>query len=132
MSMCYEDDFAYIPRAAALLAVYMYMVFIVRYLCAIIDYPSVKMHTMLGIFLILAIISWPQIIQKDAVTFAMTPWGYWYYSKMSLARIMQFLSVLLGIVEYYKIMSYGRKNAGSMRERNIIKRNYFNKRHVNY
>lgn len=122
MSICYESDFAYIPRAIALLAVFMYTVFIIRYVAIALNYRKKDLKVMLAIILILAAFSWPQIITKSAVTFEMTPWGYWYYSKMSLARIMQFLSVLLGIVEYYKIMSYGRKNAGSMRERNIIKR----------
>ena len=122
MSMCYDDDFAYIPRAAALLAVYMYMVFIVRYLCAIVDYPAVKMHIMLSIFLVPAAISWPQIIQKDAVTFAITSWGYWYYSKMTVARIIQFVAVIIGLVQYYVVLVYGYKKVATKREKYVLKK----------
>lgn len=122
MSISYESDFAYIPRAIALLAVFLYTVFIIRYVAIVLNYNKKDLKIILVAICALAVISWPQIITKKAVTFEMTPWGYWYYSKMSLARIMQFLSVLLGMVEYYKIMAYGMKNAGSKREKYVIKR----------
>ena len=122
MSLCYDLDFAYIPRAMALLAVYLYTIFIIRYVAIVLGYNKKDLKIALATICVLAIISWPQIITKSAVTFEMTPWGYWYYSKMSTARIIQFLSVIVGMIEYYKIMIYGMKNSGSRRERDIIKR----------
>lgn len=118
MSMCYDSDFAYIPRAMALLAVYMYMVFILKYVALITGYK--KLHNKLIIFGILGLISWPQIITKSAVTFTATPWGYWYYSKMSAARIIQFVCVLLGLFEYYVIIAYGKKKAETKLEQHVL------------
>ena len=122
MSTCYDSDFAYIPRAAALLAVYLYMMFILRYVASVVNYPNKKLNCVLMVLLILGALSWPRIITKDAVTFTTTPWGYWYSSKMSLARITQFVCILMGIVEYYVILNFGKKNATTKRERFVLGR----------
>ena len=42
MSLCHNSDFAYIPRAIALLAIYFYMVFIIGYVASIVNYPTKK------------------------------------------------------------------------------------------
>ena len=89
MSLCYDSDFAYVPRAIALSAVAFYMFFILRYAALVADYPMQKLRNFLAIFLVASFISWFYVIQKDAVDFVMTPWGYWYTSKMSKARLLQ-------------------------------------------
>ena len=122
MSLCYDSDFAYVPRAMALLAVYLYMAFILRYIATITEYPEKKLFFMLAIFLILGVISWPQIIKKNAVWFVTTSWGYWYYSKMSVARLIQFTDVLVGLVCYYLIIHYGKSRAKTKREQFVLKR----------
>ena len=122
MSMCYNSDFAYFPRALALLAVYLYIVFILKYAAAIVDYPSKKLHIVLVIIIILGILSWPKIIGKDAVSFVMTPWGYWYNSKMSIYRILQFVCIIIGMVQYYRIIGYGHKHSETKREKFVLKR----------
>ena len=122
MSMCYDSDFAYIPRAAALLAVYLYMVFIIGYLSEIVNYPRVKQFILFIPVAVLGIMSWPQIIRKDAVTFTMTPWGYWYYSKMSTARLLQFASILICLVLYYYILVNGYKKVNTRREKYVLKK----------
>ena len=122
MSMCYDSDFAYIPRGAALLAVYLYMYFIIGYISAIIDYPKVKYYIMITPVMVLGLISWPQIIRKGAVTFTMTPWGYWYYSSMSAARLIQFGCILICMVEYYYILHKGYKKFTTRRETYVLKK----------
>ncbi|MDO4188583.1 MAG: ATP-binding protein [Lachnospiraceae bacterium] len=122
MSLCYDSDFAYVPRAAALLAVYLYMVFTLRYISEITSYPEKKLRIMMVVFCILGFISWPQIIRKDAVWFTTTAWGYWYYSKMTVARLIQFADVLLGLIFYYIIIHYGTKRVQTRREKFVLKR----------
>lgn len=124
MSMCYDSNFAYIPRAAALFAVYMYLVFIIKYIGEIVDYPRFYLHFSIVFFIGLFLLSWPKIIQKDAVWFTTTPWGYWYYSKMTVARIIQFIAVICGMVDYAVILRYGLKRATTVRERYVLKRFY--------
>ena len=122
MSLCFESDFAYIPRAVALLAVYLYVIFILGYVAVITGYSEKKLVLLLVPYVILAIISWPQIIRKDAVYFVPTVWGYWYHSKMTVARLIQFACVIYGIVLYCIILRYGRKSARIERERLVVKR----------
>lgn len=122
MSLCYDTDFAYIPRAAALLGVYLYMVFILRYVAAITEYPTKKLHLMIVVFLIGGAVSWPQIIRKDAVWFTTTTWGYWYYSKMSIDRLIQFADIIMAMTFYYIIMHYGMKRATKKREIVVLRR----------
>ncbi len=122
MSLCYNDDFAYIPRAIALLAVTMYMFFIIIYVGTMTDYPVKRMYVFLAIFLVASLTAWTQIIQKSAVEFVMTPWGYWYNSTMSWARILQFASIMGAIVLYYFILAYGIKRAPNKRSKYILKK----------
>lgn len=42
MSMCYGDDFAYIARGIALLAVIFYIFFVIRYVTTVTKYPVKK------------------------------------------------------------------------------------------
>ena len=121
MGLCFNSDFAYIPRAIALLAVYMYTAFILRYVAIVTGYPNKKLNVVLAIFIVLGLISWYQVIQKSAVYFINTNWGYWYYSKMSAARILQFVCVIIGMIQYYVIIAYGRKHCTTKREEYVLK-----------
>ena len=122
MGLCYDSDFAYVPRAIALLAVYLYVVFILRYVSIVVNYPMKKLNIVLTVFSILGFISWTQIIRKNAVWFETTPWGYWYYSKMTIFRIIQFISVIIGLVQYYVILSFGKKTVKTKRELFVLRR----------
>ena len=121
MSLCYNDDFAYVPRAMALLSVTFYMLFSLRYVATITEYPKKILNTFLVFFVIISLIAWVQIIQKSAVDFTITPWGYWYHSKVSPARYIQFLGILMGLVMYYVILHYGIKRASLEREKYTLK-----------
>lgn len=120
MSMCYDSDFAYVPRAAALLAVYMYMIFTIKYIGEVVDYPRFHLHFSIVFFIGLFLLSWPKIILKDAVWFTTTPWGYWYYSKMTVARVIQFVAVICGMIEYAIILRWGLKRSETQRERYVL------------
>ena len=122
MSMCYDNDFAYIARAMALFAVYMYMIANIKYIGEIVNYPKIHTNISIIFFLVLTCCSYPFIIQKDAVTFATTPWGYWYSSKMSIPRIIQFISVICGMLQYDIMVRYGIKRAKTQREIYVLKR----------
>lgn len=120
MSLCFEDSFAYVPRAVALLAVTFYMYFILKYVSYIVHYPKKTLTIVLALFASVSIIAWLGIIGKNAIQFVMTPWGYWYISRMSISRILQFASVIVAIAFYYVILQYGKKRATFERERFII------------
>lgn len=122
MSLCFDSDFAYVPRAIALLGVYLYVFFILQYIASITNYPAARLKEILFIYIILSAVSWPQIIRKDAVFFTMTPWGYWYYSKMTAGRIIQFVTVLYGLVMYGVILRYGFVRTKLKREQYVLKR----------
>lgn len=121
MSLCFDSDFAYVPRAIALLAVFFYMFFILRYVTAVTKYSVKKLTIFLSLFIVVSMISWCFIIQKDAVTFVRTSWGYWYYSRMSFARILQFVAILAALFQYYIILHYGIKTATYTREKYILR-----------
>ena len=122
MSLCYDNDFAYVARAIALLAINCYMVFALRYVAFVTNFPFKILNIFLGIFATLSMIAWTQIIQKDSVQFVTTKWGYWYYSKMSPARILQFTTVFAVLVLYYIILYYGKKKATKRREHYVLVR----------
>lgn len=115
MSMSYSDA-AYIFRAAALLSVSLYMFYILRYVAYLANYKKKRMTVFLIVFLICSVVSWLSLIQKNAVTFENTPWGYWYTSKMSWARILQFASIMAITIYFYIILHYGKKGANTKRE----------------
>ena len=120
MSLCYDNDFAYVARAIALMAINWYMIFALRYVSLLTNFSFKILNTFLGVFATLSILAWTQIIQKDAVHFVTTPWGYWYYSKMSAARILQFITVISVIILYYVILQLGKKKAHKKREKDVL------------
>ena len=122
MGLCYNSDFAYIPRALALLSVIAYMCSVLTYLTHLSGYPRKTTETVCLISSVIYFIAWILIVQKDAVDFTITPWGYWYISKASNARYIQFAAILIALVMFYVILSWWDKNADYKRERHLIKR----------
>lgn len=120
MSLCYDNDFAYVARAIALMAINCYMIFALRYVSLLTNFPFKILNIFLGVFATLSLLAWTQIIQKDAVQFVTTPWGYWYYSKMSPARVLQFATVISVMLLYYVILHLGKKKAKQKRERYVL------------
>lgn len=126
MSLSYESNVAYVARAIALLSVTFYMVFILQYVATVTEYPKVRLNVFLTIFILASLTAWFQIIQKVAIEFVRTPWGYWYTSKMSWARLLQFASIIAALIQYYVIMIYGHKAAQFKRDKYILNRfNWF-------
>lgn len=122
MGLCHYDSFAYIPRAIALFGVFFYMYAVLQYMSYLSKFnrkPLVIFECFYGIG---GFLSWIVIIQKDAVDFMQTPWGYWYTSKMSWARILQFVCVIAAIVMFYFMLSDWKKRTTLMREKDIVKR----------
>lgn len=122
MGLCFNSDFAYVARAIALLAVFCYLFFTVRYVSVIAGVTSKMLNVYYVLYWIAAIISWSQIIQKSAVSFKMTAWGYWYESTMTWARILQFAAVMITITVYYLILAKGIKLAKHRRDKALLKR----------
>ena len=122
MSLCFDTDFAYVPRAIALLAVTIYIFLTLLYVSEVTNYPKKRLYVILSVFLVASLVAWTQIIQKDAVSFLTTPWGYWYTSKITWARILQFASVLGALVLYYMILAYGKSKAILQRETYVLNR----------
>lgn len=122
MSLCYESDIAYFARAVALLAITFYMIFILKYVAVVADYPRKRLNVFLWIFAFFSLVAWWEIIQKDAVSFDITPWGYWYSSSVSPARFVQFGSIIAALGQYYFILSYCKKRMTTKREQNVIKK----------
>ncbi len=122
MGLCYGDDFAYIPRAIALLGVYFYMIMAIEYVAHLSNYPTGSRYTFYVLYGIAAIASWIKIIGKGSVTFIQAPWGYWYVSTMTWGRYLQFACILLAILFYFFILSYWRKMTVLKRELLIIRR----------
>lgn len=122
MSLSYNDDMAYVSRAIALLAVIAYIHYILSYVAKVVGYPRNKLIAFRVVFDVLSIIAWTQIIRKDAVSFEIVPWGYWYTSKMSWGRLLQFSVIILATIYYYIILRYGWKKTRYERERYVIKR----------
>ena len=122
MSLCYGDDFAYIPRAIALASIYLYMPYVLEFVTDMASYKIKNKLVTYGGYVLLAIPSWICVIQKSAVTFTETPWGYWYTSRMSWGRILQFLLILMTLAFYYYILSFWSKHSSLQRQKDIIKR----------
>lgn len=120
MSLCFDDTFAYVPRAVALLAVIFYMFFILMYVTEVTGFPKRYLHMFLIVFTILSLLSWTQIIQTSAVSFVRTAWGYWYTSKVSWARYIQFACNVAALILYYIILHYGKKNTDKKREKHVL------------
>lgn len=120
MGMCYDEDFAYIARAISLLAVSVYMLFIIKYISGVTNFHSRINNIILYTATLSSVVAWTKIIQKNAVVFKRVPWGYWYASSMSWGRILQFIGIVVIIVQYYIILNYGRKNATKQREKYVL------------
>ena len=122
MGLCYNSDFAYVPRAIALLSVILYGVLILEYITSVSGFPVGKTIGVSTLGFAGYFISWLFIIRKDAATFEITPWGYWYRTSLTPMRILQFAAVILIIGYFYRILFYWRSNAKYKRERYIINR----------
>ncbi|MCR5596277.1 MAG: response regulator [Lachnospiraceae bacterium] len=122
MGLCYDDEFAYIARAIALAGVYIYMVAILEYVGQLSGYPVIRRYVFYVPVLGAAIVSWIKIIDKESVSFQATPWGYWYVSKMTWGRYVQFAVILAALVFYYVMIRYWRNCTRHQRERMIINR----------
>lgn len=122
MSMCHGDEkWALFARAIALLSVFAYMVFVLDYVVHLSKYPRRIYNIFITLCIICSFYSWTQIIRPSAITFVEVPWGYWYTSKFSVARIVQFAAILASLIFYYTILSYWKKNSVSKRYLFIIK-----------
>ena len=122
MGLCYGSDFAYVARAIAQLSVITYMCSVLSYLSYLAKYPAKITATVCTFSSVIYLIAWFLIIGKNAVTFSLTPWGYWYTPKASVGRYIQFVSILISLVFFYVILSWWNKKVEYKRERHLIKR----------
>ncbi|MBR5407603.1 MAG: response regulator [Lachnospiraceae bacterium] len=122
MGLCHGSDFAYIPRALGLIAVIAYICSVLSYLTMLSGFPRKVTNTLCIICSVMFFYSWWFMIQKDAVTFVDTPWGYWWYSKKIPARYVETASVLIALIFFYVILEWWNKNAEYKREKHLIKR----------
>ena len=122
MGASYGEDFAYIPRAVALFFVFAYMYCVLDYVVYLAQYPVKKFIPVISMLAVAYFISWFFVIQKDAVSFVMAPWGYWYYSKASWMRILQFLSTAGALFYFYYLLAYWKRNTTGKRNLHIISR----------
>ena len=121
MSLCYDDEFAYVPRALALMAVFSYMAFIVDYVSILSNLNKKILLCFNIIYGVMSVIAWLMVIQKGTVNFVRTKWGYWYTSSMSFARIFQFITVIMSLCVYFCILFAWKKKVTLERERAIIR-----------
>lgn len=111
MSLCFDSDFAYVPRAIALLGTVFYQFFLVKYISSLVNFSERNFTPFYVIFVVASLIVWTQIIGKSAVTFQSTPWGYWYTTYMSPFRVCQFiLAISSTFIFYYIVLTKLRKN----------------------
>ncbi|MCR4807355.1 MAG: response regulator [Lachnospiraceae bacterium] len=122
MGLCHGSEFAYIPRAIGLIAVIVYICAVLSYLTILSGFPKKVTASVCTISCVLFFVSWWYMIQKDAVTFVETSWGYWYYSKKIPARYVETLAVGIALVFFYVILIRWNKNAEYKREKHLIKR----------
>ena len=116
MGLCHSDDFAYIPRAISLFSIIIYMILLLNYVTYLTQFPKKVLGPYFVGFFITSILYWPFLIGKNTVTFMETPWGYWYTSSMSWARVLQFISTISAIILFYVIIHYGKKNTQLKRQ----------------
>lgn len=121
MSLCYDSEMAYIARGFSLFFIGIYLIYILRYAATVSGYKSKSLALFMLIFAIAYFVAWSQIIQKSAVEFKETAWGYWYTSNMSWARMLQFASIIAIYIQYYYILAYGRKHKVLKREKYVLK-----------
>ncbi len=122
MGLCHGSDFAYIPRAIGLVAVIAYICSVLSYLTILSGFPRKITNSVCAVCSVVFFCSWWFMIQKDAVTFVETPWGYWWHSKQIPARSWETISVAIALVFFYVILIWWNKNAEYKREKHLIKR----------
>ncbi|MCR5510350.1 MAG: response regulator [Lachnospiraceae bacterium] len=122
MGLCYDSPLAYVARAIALSGVILYMIAVLEYVGELSHYPRVSRYSYYVVYCIASVISLIKISGKDSVTFQMTPWGYWFVSKLSWGRYVQFGCILVSILFYFVILSYWKHSTMLSREHMIIKR----------
>lgn len=122
MGLCHGSDFAYIPRAIGLIAIIAYICAVLSYLTILSGFPEKITNIVCAVSGVMFFVSWWFMIQKDAVTFVDTPWGYWWYSKQIPARYVETASVAIALVFFYVILWWWNKNAEYKREKHLIKR----------
>lgn len=120
MSLSYDNFWAGIFRSIALFAVTFYMIFIIKYVGVIVNYPEKKMNTVIITMAVAFLVAWTKIIEPGAVDFVTTAWGYWYTSKMSWGRYLQFASVIAAIVFFYFIVHHGLMKTENKRDKYIL------------
>ena len=122
MGLCHGSDFAYVARAIGLIAVISYIVSVLSYLTILSGFPRKVNNTVSAVCSVMFFIAWWFMIQKDAVTFVDTPWGYWWRSKQIPARYLETASIALALVFFYVILGWWNKNAEYKREKHLIRR----------
>ena len=120
MGLCFDTDFAYSPRAIGPLSVFLYIAYYMRYISFISKYSVAKSALAIHISVILLIISFPNLIVSESVTFKKTPWGYWYSGSMSPARIIETVGITIAIVYVFEALLWGKKHAPSKREKHVL------------
>ena len=122
MGLSYDSGFAYVARAIALVGVFFYMPVIIEYTGFLAGHPfksRIAFHVIYGIA---SFISWINIIGPDAAEFTMTGWGYWYTTRVSWARYLQFACILASVGYYYYVLRYWWVRIELKREHQIIRR----------
>ncbi len=122
MGLCYGDQTAYIARAIGLAAIHAYMIGIVIYVAFLAQFPK-KILTVFEVFYIpVCVVCWYMIAGKDSVEFVETPYGYYFKSHFSIARLGQFLSIFAALLMFYVVLLYWYKKTEYRRYRQLIKR----------
>ena len=126
MGMCYDSSFAYIPRAIALYAIIVFLVYLLRFLSEISGASLKQIKIFCTAVTTAYTIAWFFLITPKAVTFTRTPWGYWYLSGMNFARYLQFAIVIASLLYYYAILHNWSKRTTLKREQYLIRKfNWF-------
>ena len=120
MGLSFNSDFAYIPRAVSLLSVIFYVDCVIEYLVMLSGFSKGKARGVLFVSNIAYVIAWVKIIGHDAVTFEMTPWGYWYRTAISPYRILQFAAAIVMLIYFYRVLFFWRRRAVYKREIYVI------------
>ncbi len=122
MGLCYDSQFAYAARALALFSVGLYISFIIDYIILLSDMRNRFIIWFSRLIMFPYFIAWLFLIRSSNVTFVHTPWGYWYTSKLTWARILQFIVILASLFVYQYMLVTWKKKTILKRELNIIRR----------
>lgn len=122
MGMSFNENLAYVFRAMALLGVYAYMILVVFYLAHLSKAHLKPLRIFTACNIVISFASWLKIIQRDAVTFDKTPWGYWYTSGTSWGRTLQTIAILSTLIVFYIILFRWKKRIIFKREKYVADR----------